>query len=43
MSEPLVIYDLVDHIATLTLNNPKRRHALSSPGAGGPERPAGTD
>ena len=31
MSEPLVIYDLVDHIATLTLNNPKRRHALSSP------------
>lgn len=30
MSEPLVIYKLVDQIATLTLNNPDRRHALSS-------------
>ena len=30
MSQPLVIYDLVDNIATLTLNNPTRRHALSS-------------
>ncbi len=29
MTQPLVIYDLVDHIATLTLNNPQRRHALS--------------
>ncbi len=31
MSQPLVTYDLVDNIATLTLNNPQRRHALSSP------------
>ena len=30
MSQQLVIYDVVDHIATLTLNNPTRRHALSS-------------
>ena len=30
MSEPLVIYELVDNVAILTLNNPARRHALSS-------------
>ncbi len=30
MTEPLVIYEVVDQIATLTLNNPSRRHALSS-------------
>ena len=30
MTEPLVIYELSDQIATLTLNNPSRRHALSS-------------
>ena len=30
MTEPLVIYELEDHVATLTLNNPTRRHALSS-------------
>ena len=30
MTEPLVIYEQADHIATLTLNNPSRRHALSS-------------
>jgi enoyl-CoA hydratase/carnithine racemase len=30
MTEPLVIYELVDHVANLTLNNPDRRHALSS-------------
>ncbi len=30
MSEALVLVDLDDHIATLTLNNPDRRHALSS-------------
>ena len=30
MTEPLVIYELADQIATLTLNNPSRRHALSS-------------
>ncbi len=30
MTEPLVLYELVDHVASLTLNNPDRRHALSS-------------
>ena len=30
MTEPLVIYEVFDQIATLTLNNPSRRHALSS-------------
>ena len=30
MTEPLVVYELVDNIAILTLNNPSRRHALSS-------------
>ena len=30
MTEPLVIYVVFDQIATLTLNNPSRRHALSS-------------
>ena len=30
MTEPLVLYELVDHVASLTLNNPNRRHALSS-------------
>lgn len=30
MSEPLVVYELFENIATLTLNNPARRHALSS-------------
>ena len=30
MSEPSVVYEVVDHVATLTLNNPDRRHALSS-------------
>jgi enoyl-CoA hydratase/carnithine racemase len=30
MSEPLVIYESAEQIATLTLNNPARRHALSS-------------
>ena len=30
MTEPLVIYELVDQVAILTLNNPSRRHALSS-------------
>ena len=30
MTEPLVISDLVDQVSILTLNNPSRRHALSS-------------
>ena len=30
MTEPLVIYELVDNVAIMTLNNPSRRHALSS-------------
>ena len=30
MTEPLIIYEQADQIATLTLNNPSRRHALSS-------------
>ena len=30
MTEPLVIYELAGQVATLTLNNPSRRHALSS-------------
>ena len=30
MSQPVLLYDLVDHVAILTLNNPARRHALSS-------------
>ena len=30
MTEPLIVYELADQIATLTLNNPSRRHALSS-------------
>ena len=30
MTEPLVIYKSVDQVAILTLNNPARRHALSS-------------
>ena len=29
-NEPLVIYELVDSVAVLRLNNPTRRHALSS-------------
>ena len=29
MTEPVVIYDQVDQVAVLTLNNPTRRHALS--------------
>ena len=29
MSEPLVIYEVVDQVAILELNNPARRHALS--------------
>ena len=31
MSQPVVIYELVDQVALLQLNNPTRRHALSSP------------
>lgn len=30
MSEPLVIYEKVDNVATIALNNPSRRNALSS-------------
>ncbi|CAI8023133.1 Enoyl-CoA hydratase domain-containing protein 3, mitochondrial [Geodia barretti] len=30
MAEPLVIYEVVDNVAILRLNNPTRRHALSS-------------
>ena len=30
MSEPLVVYELEDNVAILKLNNPSRRHALSS-------------
>ena len=30
MSEPLVVYELEDNVAILKLNNPTRRHALSS-------------
>ena len=30
MSDPVLVCDVVDHIATITLNNPTRRHALSS-------------
>ncbi len=30
MAEPLVIYEVVDSVAILRLNNPTRRHALSS-------------
>ena len=30
MSEPLVVYELEDNVAILELNNPSRRHALSS-------------
>ena len=30
MSEPLVVYKLEDNVAILKLNNPSRRHALSS-------------
>ena len=29
MSDDLVLYEAADGIATLTLNNPKRRNALS--------------
>lgn len=30
MSEPVVLYEVVDHVAVITLNNPSRRNALSS-------------
>ena len=30
MTEPVIVYEVADQIATLTLNNPSRRHALSS-------------
>ena len=30
MSEPVILYEVVDHVAVITLNNPSRRHALSS-------------
>ena len=30
VSEPLVIYGTVENIATIQLNNPSRRNALSS-------------
>ncbi|MYC29653.1 MAG: enoyl-CoA hydratase [Chloroflexi bacterium] len=30
MSEPVILYEVVDHVAVITLNNPSRRQALSS-------------
>ena len=30
MSEQVIIYEVIDHVAVITLNNPSRRHALSS-------------